>query len=48
MTVLSEAKIRTIKPKDKPFKEADFDGLFLLTKPNGSLISERKREEVMK
>ncbi|WP_170359532.1 tyrosine-type recombinase/integrase [Ruegeria arenilitoris] len=38
MSVLSDAKIRALKPKDKPFKTADFDGLFLLTKPNGSKL----------
>ncbi len=38
MTVLSDAKIRTIKPKDKPFKQSDFDGLFLLINPNGSKL----------
>ncbi|WP_209509493.1 tyrosine-type recombinase/integrase [Ruegeria sp. HKCCE4150] len=38
MAVLSDAKIRALKPKDKPFKTADFDGLFMLTKPNGSKL----------
>ncbi|WP_241481051.1 tyrosine-type recombinase/integrase [Ruegeria sp. ANG-S4] len=38
MAVLSDAKIRALKPKDKPFKTADFDGLFVLTKPNGSKL----------
>ncbi|MDO6482011.1 tyrosine-type recombinase/integrase [Shimia thalassica] len=38
ITVLSDAKIRAIKPKAKPFKQADFDGLFLLVNPNGSKL----------
>ena len=38
MTVLSDAKVRAIKPKTKPFKQADFDGLFLLVNPNGSKL----------
>ena len=33
MPVLSDAKIRALKPKEKPYKQADFDGLFLLVKP---------------
>jgi integrase len=38
MTVLSDAKIRAIKPKNKPFKRSDFDGLYLLVNPSGSKL----------
>lgn len=38
MPVLSDAKIRALKPKEKPYKQADFDGLYLLIKPNGSKL----------
>ncbi|MFC3614758.1 tyrosine-type recombinase/integrase [Lutimaribacter marinistellae] len=38
MTVLSDARIRALKPKEKPFKQADFDGLYLLVNPNGSKL----------
>ena len=38
MAVLTDAKIRTIKPKPKPFKHSDFDGLYLLINPNGSKL----------
>ncbi|ESN40860.1 tyrosine-type recombinase/integrase [Klebsiella variicola] len=33
---LSDAKIRTLKPTDKPFKVSDSHGLYLLVKPGGS------------
>lgn len=33
---LSDAKIRTLKPSDKPFKVSDSHGLYLLVKPGGS------------
>ena len=33
---LTSAKIRTIKPSDKPFKISDSHGLYLLVKPGGS------------
>ena len=33
---LTDAKIRTLKPSDKPFKVSDFHGLYLLVKPGGS------------
>ncbi len=33
---LSDSSIKTLKPKDKPFKLFDGEGLFLLVKPNGS------------
>ncbi|HIE9514622.1 tyrosine-type recombinase/integrase [Klebsiella pneumoniae] len=33
---LSDAKIRTLKPTDNPFKVSDSHGLYLLVKPGGS------------
>ncbi|WP_131073634.1 tyrosine-type recombinase/integrase [Klebsiella pneumoniae] len=33
---LTDAKIRTLKPCDKPFKVSDSHGLYLLVKPGGS------------
>jgi len=33
---LSDAKIRTLRATDKPYKVADFDGLFLLVKSSGT------------
>lgn len=33
---LTDAKIRTLKPSDKPFKISDSHGLYLLVKPGGS------------
>ena len=33
---LTDAKIRTLKPSDKPFKVSDSHGLYLLVKPGGS------------
>ncbi len=38
MPVLSDARIRALKPREKPYKQADFDGLYLLVKPNGSKL----------
>lgn len=35
---LSDAKIRSLKPKDKSFKVSDFEGLYVLVKPNGSKL----------
>lgn len=35
---LTDARIRALKPRKKPFKTADFDGLMILTKPNGSKL----------
>ena len=32
---LSDAALRNAKPKDKPYKLADGDGLYLLIKPDG-------------
>jgi integrase len=36
MAKLSDTKIRTAKPKPKPFKLYDADGLYLIVQPNGS------------
>src|ERR1035437_5826507 len=33
---LSDAKIRNAKPKSKPYKLTDGEGMFLLVHPNGS------------
>lgn len=33
---LTSAKIRTLKPSDKPFKVSDSHGLYLRVKPGGS------------
>lgn len=33
---LTDAKIRILKPSDKPFKVSDSHGLYLLVKPGGS------------
>ena len=33
---LNDAKIRSLKPTDKPFKVSDSHGLYLLVKPGGS------------
>ncbi len=35
---LSDAKIRSIKPSDKPFKLTDSHGLYLLINPGGSRL----------
>ena len=35
---LTDAKIRSLKPKAKPFKTADYDGLYVLTNPSGSKL----------
>lgn len=35
---LSDAKIRSLKSKDKSFKVSDFEGLYVLVKPNGSKL----------
>ena len=35
---LSDATIRTLKPRDKPYKVSDFEGLFLTVKPTGSRL----------
>jgi len=35
---LTDAKIRNLKPREKPFKTADFYGLYVLTNPSGSKL----------
>lgn len=35
---LSDAKIRSIKPSDKPFKRTDSHGLYLLVNPGSSRL----------
>ena len=34
----SDAKIRTVQPREKQYKVADFDGLSITVKPNGSRL----------
>ena len=38
MSQLTDTDIRSAKPKEKPYKLFDGDGLFLLVKPNGSRL----------
>lgn len=35
---LSDIQIRNLKPKEKAYKASDFEGLFVLVKPNGSKL----------
>ena len=35
---LSDVKIRSLKPREKAYKVSDFEGLFVLVKPNGSKL----------
>ena len=35
---LSDTQIRNTKPREKPFKLSDFDGLHLLVNPSGSKL----------
>lgn len=35
---LSDVQIRNLKPKDKPYKVSDFEGLYLLVTPSGSRL----------
>lgn len=42
---LSDAKIRSIKPSDKPFKLTDSHGLYLLVNPGGSRLWYLNRKE---
>ncbi|WP_435258091.1 tyrosine-type recombinase/integrase [Thioclava sp. FR2] len=35
---LSDTAIRSLKPREKPYKVSDFDGLFVLVKANGSRL----------
>ncbi|MEX0328050.1 MAG: tyrosine-type recombinase/integrase [Ruegeria sp.] len=39
---LSDAKIRNLKARDKQYKVADFDSLYVLVKPNGSKLWQMK------
>jgi hypothetical protein len=35
---LSDAAVRALKPREKPYKVHDRDGLFLLINPNGAKL----------
>lgn len=35
---LTDAKIRNLKAREKPYKTGDFDGLYILTSPSGSRL----------
>ena len=35
---LTDAKLRNLKPSKKPYKTADYDGLYVLTNPSGSKL----------
>ena len=35
---LTDAKLRNLKPKEKSYKSADYDGLYILTNPGGSKL----------
>jgi integrase len=35
---LTDTAIRNLKPREKPYKVSDFDGLFVLVKPSGSRL----------
>jgi hypothetical protein len=35
---LSDIQVRNLKPREKPYKVSDFEGLFVLVKPNGSKL----------
>ena len=39
---LTDATVRNLKPRDKPYKVSDFEGLFLLVKPTGSRLWRQK------
>jgi len=39
---LTDTTIRNLKPRDKPYKVSDFEGLFLLVKPTGSRLWHQK------
>ncbi len=39
---LTDATIRNLKPRDKPYKVSDFEGLFPLVKPTGSRLWHQK------
>ncbi len=36
--MLSDAKLRTLKPRERPYKVSDAEGLFVLINPNGSRL----------
>ena len=36
--MLSDAKVLALKPREKPYKVSDAEGLFLLINPNGSRL----------
>lgn len=36
--MLSDAKLRTLKPRTRPYKVSDAEGLFILVNPNGSRL----------
>jgi hypothetical protein len=36
--MLIDTKIRNAKPRDRDYKLTDFDGLYLLVRPNGSKL----------
>ena len=35
---LTDAKLRSLRPRSRPYKVADGGGLFILVKPNGSKL----------
>jgi hypothetical protein len=35
---LSDLRIRKLKPKEKPYKKGDFDGLYIMINPTGSKL----------
>lgn len=39
---LSDVQIRNLKPKEKQYKISDFEGLYVLVKPNGSKLWQMK------
>jgi len=39
---LTDARIRALEPKERPYKVADFEGLFVLVKPTGSRLWQMK------
>ncbi|MCJ7872664.1 Arm DNA-binding domain-containing protein [Phaeobacter sp. J2-8] len=39
---LSGIQVRNLKPREKAFKVSDFEGLFVLVKPNGSKLWQMK------
>ncbi len=36
--MLTVLEIRALKPRDRPFKVSDGDGLYLLVQPSGALL----------